>query len=327
MITTFLYDRATGNLERGLGPERFGEVLADPGKLLWVDLENPDETEYAILKDRFDFHPLLIRDCIDPQNFPKCDDMNSYIFLVLHSLYYYLDKREEEALSIREIDIFAGSNYLITVHAGHIKAVTANRKRLEHSDKIMRQGTGRLLYHLVDSIVDNYMAIIHTLTEKADVLEDNVLAGCKPDQSNRILSLRRNTMTMRKTLLPQTELIYNFSHGKINFVKPEELIYFRDIYDHMTRIADLVDHLREMSHSLLEAYHSSLSFKLNDVMRILTVIATIMMPMTLISGIGGMNVLFPLHLRETMLGFWIFIFLMALSVSVLLYWFKKIKLL
>ncbi len=327
MITTFLYERGTGELRRDINPAQIRQVLADPEKLLWLDLENPDEAEYALLKTQFDFHSLLVRDCINPQNYPKCDDMGAYIFLVLHSIYYYLEKADEEALSIREIDIFAGSNYVVTVHAGHIKSVTTNRRLLETSGKIMAKGSGRLLYHLIDAMVDNYITIIHNLSEKAEALEDAVLAGDKPDLVNHILCLRRNVMTMRKVLLPQTELIYRFAHGKIPFVRPEEIIYFRDIHDHLIRISDLVENLRDMGKSLLDVYHSSLSFKLNDVMKILTVIATIMMPLTLISGIGGMNVLFPFDLRESMLGFWILIAVMVLSGSALLYWFRKIKLL
>ncbi len=322
-----VYDRPTGRLERDLDPSRIRETLADPGKLLWLDLENPGGKEYRLLESQFDFHPLLIRDCVKPQNYPKCDDMGSYIFLVLHSVYYYLEKEDEEALSIREIDIFAGANYVVTVHAGHIKAVTANRRLLEQSPKIMAEGAGRLLYHLIDAMVDNYIAIIHSLSERSEVLEYAALAGDQPGLVNRILSLRRNVMTMRRVLLPQTELIYRFAHGKIASVQDKEIIYFRDIHDHMIRISYLVENLRDMVKSLLEVYHSSISNNLNNVMKILTIIATIMMPMTLISGIGGMNVLFPFDLRETMVGFWIFIGIMVSCTSLLLYWFRKIKLL
>lgn len=326
MISTFVYDCGTGRLEREIDHSLIRETLADPGKLLWLDLESPGEEEYELLRSQFDFHPLLIRDCIHPQNHPKCDDMDSYIFLVLHSVYYYQEKEDEEALDIREIDIFAGPNYVVTIHPGHIKAVTSNRRLLENSEKIMTEGAGRLLYHLIDAMVDNYIDIINSLSEKAETLEDAALAGEQPDLVNRILCLRKNVMMMRKVLLPQTELIYRFAHGKIASVRPEEIIYFRDIHDHLIRVSDLVENLRDMSKSLLDVYHSSLSFKLNNVMKILTVIATFMMPMTLISGIGGMNVLFPLELRETLIGFWIFIALMIICTGLLLFWFRKMKL-
>lgn len=326
-VRTIVFDSRTGRLERDLDPSRIQETLADPEKLLWLDLENPGEEEYGLLRSQFDFHPLLIGDCINPQHYPKCDDMGSYIFLVLHSIYYYLEKEDEEALSIREIDIFAGANYVVTIHAGHIKAVTKNRQLLEKSDRVMAEGAGRLLYHLIDAMVDNYIVIINSLSEKSEDLEEAALSGTRPGLVNRILSLRRNVMTMRKILLPQTELIYRFAHGKIASVRPEEVIYFRDIHDHLIRVSDLVETLRDMVRSLLEVYHSSISNNLNNVMKILTIIATIMMPMTLISGIGGMNVLFPFDLRETMVGFWIFIGLMVACTSLLLYWFRKIRLL
>ncbi len=326
-VTVFVYDRGTGRLERDPDPSRIGEILADPDRLLWLDLENPGEEEYGLLRSQFSFHPLLIGDCINPQHYPKCDDMDSYIFLVLHSVYYYLEKEDEEALSVREIDIFAGSNYIVTVHGGHIRAVTSNRRLLESSERIMTEGAGRLLYHLIDAMVDNYIDIIHNLSEKSEELENAVLAGGRPALVKRIISLRRNVMTMRRVLLPQTELIYRFAHGKIVSVHPKEVIYFRDIHDHLTRVSYLVENLRDMVKSLLDVYHSSLSNNLNNTMKILTIIATIMMPMTLISGIGGMNVLFPFGMRETMAGFWVLIGIMLVCVSLLLYWFRKIRLL
>lgn len=327
MITSFLYDQKTEQITEGLMPKEINVALADPDKLLWLDMEDPTKEDYGILKDQFRFHPLLIRDCVNPQYIPKCDEMEDYIFLVLHSAYYYTDKKEEEALSVREIDFFVGTNYVVTVHNGHIKAATVNRDLCRKSCKIMTKGSGRLLYHILDTMVDNYIAIINKVTDRMNSLEDAIIASSRPEMLTKILSMKRNIMTMRKVLLPQSELIYQFCHGKISYVRGEQVMYFKDIYDHMLRITAMVESLREMGQSLLEAYHSTISFKLNDVMKVLTVIATIMMPMTLISGIGGMNVLFPFDLRESMTGFWILLAVMIISAIGLIIWFKKVKLL
>ena len=327
MITCFICDPKSEQIpEEGTG-ETIQAALTDPDKLLWLDLEDPTEEDYEILKERFRFHPLLIQDCINPQYIPKCDEMDDYIFLVLHSVYYYIDKKEEDALSVREIDIFVGKNYLVTIHSGHIKSVTVNRDICRRSCKLMTQGAGRLLYHILDTMVDNYIAIINKVTDRMDSFEDAIIASTRPEMLTKILAMKRNIMTMRKVLLPQSELIYQFCHGKFSYVRGEQVMYFKDIYDHMVRITSMVENLREMGQSLLEAYHSTISFKLNDVMKILTVIATIMMPMTLISGIGGMNVLFPFALRETMIGFWILLAVMLIGAGGLIFWFKKIKLL
>ncbi len=327
MITSFLYDPKTDQVREGIQRDEIRSILEDPDKLLWLDMEDPSEEDYEILRDPFHFHPLLIRDCMNPQFIPKCDEMDEYIFLVLHSVYYYIDKEEEEALSIREIDFFMGKNYLLTIHNGHIKGATVNRDCCRRSCKIMSEGSGRLLYHILDTMVDNYIAIINKVTDRIDSMEDAILASIQPEMLNNILAMKRNVMTLRKVLLPQSELIYQFCHGKISYVRGEQVMYFKDIYDHMVRITTMVENLREMGQSLLEAYHSTISFKLNDVMKVLTVIATIMMPMTLISGIGGMNVLFPFALRETMTGFWILVLVMLAAAGGLLLWFRKIKLL
>ena len=327
MITSFLYDQKTEQMTEGLIPKEINAALADPDKLLWLDMEDPTEEDYEILKDQFRFHPLLIRDCINPQYIPKCDEMEDYIFLVLHSVYYYIDKKEEEALSVREIDIFMGKNYLVTVHNGHIKTVTVNRDLCRRSCKLMDKGSGRLLYHILDTMADNYIAIINRVTDRMNSLEDAIIGRSRPEMLARILSMKQNIMTIRKVLLPQSELIYQFCQGKISYVREDQVMYFKDIYDHMLRITNMVDNLREMGQSLLEAYHSAIAFKLNDVMKILTVIATIMMPMTIISGIGGMNVLFPFAMRETIAGFWILLAAMIAAAIGLIIWFKKGKVL
>ncbi|MFH1038718.1 MAG: magnesium/cobalt transporter CorA [PVC group bacterium] len=326
MITIFLYDQKTDQIREDVDREEIQSVLEDPDKLLWLDMEDPALEDYDILRDQFRFHPLLIRDCINPQYIPKCDEMDDYIFLVLHSVYYYREKEEEEALSIREIDFFVGKNFLVTVHNGHIKAATVNRDLCRKSCKIMAEGSGRLLYHILDTMADNYIAIINKVTDRMDSLEDAIIASIRPEMLTGILEMKRNIMTMRKVLLPQSELIYQFCHGKFSYVRGEQIMYFKDIYDHMVRITSMVENLREMGQSLLEAYHSTISFKLNDVMKVLTVIATIMMPMTLISGIGGMNVLFPFALRESLTGFWILVAFMLAAAVGLLIWFKKIRL-
>ena len=327
MRTTFLYDPATGQVKEGLTMAEIEAALKDPQKLLWIDMEDPAAEDYSLLDEPFHFHPLLIADCITPQNLPKCDDMEDYIFIVLHSVYYYVTKREEQALDIREIDIFAGPNYVLTVHQGHIKTVTVNREVCRKSAKIMNHGASTLLYRLLDTMVNNYMDIINTLTDRMDTLEDEILAGGRPVMLPRILSMKKNVMTMRKVLIPQTELFYQLCQGTISFITGDAVMYFKDIYNHFSRVSDLVGNLREMGQSLLEAHHSSQTSRLNTVMKILTVIMTIMMPMTLIAGIGGMNVKFPLSLRETIEGFWILMGTMLAGGVMLVIWFRKIKLL
>jgi magnesium transporter len=327
MRTSFLYDPATERVQENLTLAEIEAALKDPKKLLWIDMEDPAAEDYSLLDDPFRFHPLLIADCITPQNSPKVDDMEDYIFLVLHSVYYYVTKREEQALDIREIDIFAGPNYILTIHQGHIKTVTVNREICRKSSKLLNHGASTLLYRLLDTMVNNYIEIINTLTDRMDTLEDEILAGRRPVMLPRILSMKKNVMTMRKVLLPQTELFYQICQGKISFISGDAIMYFKDIYDHFTRVSELVGNLREMGESLLEAHHSSQTSRLNSVMKVLTLIMTIMMPMTLIAGIGGMNVQFPLSLRETIEGFWILMGVMMAGGILLLLWFRKIKLL
>lgn len=288
MITSFIRFE-DGTFKLGIDRSEIKRVLANKENLLWLDLEDPTEEEIDILRNEFDFHPLLIEDCIDSHSYPKIDDFEDYLFMVIHSCYYYKDKREEDALNIRELDIFIGPNYLITYHNGHIRAVSSNRKRCEKSCQIMKESADFLLYKILDQLIDNYFPILEEHGERLNSIEDDILARPRPELLGEMFSMKRNIMTLRKVIGPQRELISRFSRGEFGVVGPENRLYFKDVYDHIIRVYDMIETARELIVTDMEAYLSSVSYKLNEIMKTLTIIATIFIPLTFITGLYGMN--------------------------------------
>jgi magnesium transporter len=324
MISAWAY-MADGAFLQRPSHTRFKDILADVKNLLWVDFEDPTENETALLRDVFDFHPLLVEDCEDSHSQPKIDQFEDYFFLVIHSCFYYKDKAEQEALSIRELDIFVGKNYVITFHKGQVRSVSTNRKRCEQNSYTMSRGVDFLLYNILDVLVDNYFPILDTISERLDRVEEEILSNPRPELQAKIFALKRSIVTVRKFIGPQRELMGRFLRTDFPFIRQKHRLYFKDIYDHIIRIYDMTESARELISADMEAYLSAISFKLNDIMKTLTIIATLVLPLTLITGFYGMNIQIP-EFRWGIKGY-LFVcgIMMGAAVGMLVY-FKKRKL-
>ena len=301
----------------------FCTILSNAKNLLWVDMEDPTEEEMNILRKDFQFHPLLIDDCIASHSQPKVDEFEDYFFLVIHSCFFYTEKETEDALNIRELDIFIGRNFVITFHQGHIRSVSTNRKRCEHGCQIMMKGTGFLLYYILDSLIDNYFPIMDTLSERLVKLEEEILTDPRPQLQAKMFSLRRNMVTLRKVVGPQREIIARFMRPGSPFISEEARPYFKDIYDHIFRIYDITEMSRELIAQDMESYISSINWRLNEIMKTLTIIATFLIPIGTIASFYGMNVEIP----EFKWGIWGYLmawfWIIVVSIGIFVYFKKK----
>jgi magnesium transporter len=301
------------------------ELFSDKGNLLWIDFEDPTEEEINILRNDFIFHPLLVDDCVASHSQPKLDEFEDYIFLVMHSCFFYEEKKLEEALNIRELDIFFGKNFVVTYHRGHIRSVSMNRRRCEQNPRSVSHGADFIFYSLLDSLVDNYFPIVDVMSERLEKIEEDILANPRPELLSRLFALKRSLVTLRKVAGPQRELIGRFSRPGYPFISGKHRPYFKDVYDHILRIYDISESSRELISADMEAYLSSISFKLNEIMKTLTIIATFVMPLTLITGFYGMNIEIP----EFGWGIWGYVSVWGImfltSIGMLIY-FRKRKL-
>lgn len=263
-------------------------ALADREGLVWVALEEPDEEEMTrVLINQFHFHPLAVEDCqSDGYQTPKLDDYGEYLFLIVQSVTPggFLDGD-----TTRELNIFLGDNYLVSSSLRKIPAVEKLRKRLERDERIYQNGSDFLCHALLDQVVDEFIPHIDQLEEEIDFLEEAVLSNPDPQTLQRILRLKRYSMNLRRVISPQREVVNRLCRDDFPMIDPHSRMYFRDVYDHLVRIFDMLDGIRDMTTSALEVYLNATSLRLNEVMKALTIVSTIFLPLSFVAGVYGMN--------------------------------------
>ncbi len=263
-------------------------ALADQEGLVWVDLVEADNEEITkVLVNQFHFHPLAIEDCqSDGYQTPKLDDYGEYLFLIVQSLTKNGVFEDEPT---RELNVFLGKNFVVTSSLKKITSVENFRKRLEKDERLYQFGSDFLFHALLDQIVDDFIPHLDQLEEEIDYLEEAVLSNPDPKTLERILRLKRYTMTLRRVIAPQREVVNRLCRDDFPMIDPHSRMYFRDIYDHLVRIYDLLDGIRDMTTSALEVYLNATSLRLNEVMKALTIVSTIFLPLSFVAGVYGMN--------------------------------------
>jgi magnesium transporter len=289
------------------------------GETLWVDLEAPTPEEGEILSRVFNFHPLAIEDCWhEPQN-AKVDDYGDYLFIVVHGVRY--DAATEDFIT-HELQVFLGPNYLVTFHSFHSRSVEAAQNYVRRSPHVMARGMDFMLHHILDRLIDNYFPKLEILEDKIEELEAAIFTEPRPELMSRIFELRRHVLHLKRVASQEREVFAAISRGAFPFVNERAQIYFKDIYDHVFRIVEIADNHRETMNIMLQAYLSTVSNKLNQTMRFLTLIATLMLPLTVITGVYGMN--FE-HMPELgwRYGYYLTLLGMALLAGGMLFYFRR----
>lgn len=263
-------------------------ALAEPNGLVWIDLVIDDPNDTHILDEVFQFHPLAVEDVRNDRLDPaKVDDHGSYIFIVVQALTGYQPDKE---ISVMEVDFFLGANYVVSCHRVQCEALNSIVLKTQRVEQLMQKSSAWLLHGLLDGIVDDFLPIVDELDETIDQLENDVLERPEPGVLQKILIAKRNSLRLRRATTPQRDIMNRLSRNEFPALIPEELsMYFRDIFDHLVRIEYLIEALRDLSDAALQTYLSVVSNRLNEVMRVLTAAATIFLPLTLISGVYGMN--------------------------------------
>ncbi len=269
---------------------QFDDILRQPQSLLWVDFENePDEMAESILTGIFRFHPLAVDDALQQTHSPKVDDWSDYLYIVLNSL--EMDKAR--AFHLRELDVFLGKNFVVTHHDHPLPCIEHTRQACLRDRRFISQGADHLLDKLLDDLVAGYMPIVSQLDEQIDEMEDKVLDNPKSSTLQEIFTLKRALQVLRRTLTPQREVLSKLARDDYAVIDPQDRIFFRDIYDHLVRMHDLNESMRDLVSSALDTYLSAVNNRMNDVMKTLTVITTLFMPISFLTGFFGMNFFEP----------------------------------
>lgn len=296
------------------------QALADPKALTWIDLVVNSEADARILSSVFDFHILTIEDVVSPIVDPaKIDDYERYLFIVVQAISEYVPDRE---LSVAEVQFYLGPNYVVSCRHGGVPSLDRFLERQERCQLLLEKSADWALHGLLDALVDDYLPIVDALDETIDQLETDVLGHAEERLLQQILVAKRNSLRLRRATTPQRDIMNRLSRNEFpGLIRPETAIYFRDVYDHLVRVEYLIEALRDLSDAALQTYLSVVSNRLNEVMKVLTAGGAIFFPLTLISGIYGMN--FTDNQLPSFDWEWGFLFVLgimgAISAALLLY--------
>jgi magnesium transporter len=326
MIKSLLYkpDMPVQMIE---GIADFDTLFADPEAVLWIDLVNPTDEESYILTHDFHFHPLAIEDVIEEEDAitelpsSKLDDYTNY----LYAEFSFAEKiTREDGIKLQEIHIFLTKNTVVTVRDEEHRILRFLQLRAQRDDRILSRGAEFLFHSLLDVMVDNYNAILEYFDREVDEIEKDVLE--EPDQATvkKVFTLRRDIYDLKRVALPQKEMLGRISRGNFPHISERARLYFRDIFDHLTRIIELSESHRDTLSSALEVYYSNVSTKTNQIIKILTIFTVILMPPTFLVGLWGMNFRFMPEL-EWKYGYALFWVIIVMITLIMIIFFRKKK--
>jgi magnesium transporter len=254
--------------------------------VIWADVADPTSRDFEELAEEFGFHHLSIEDCQNQHQRPKVEEYPGYYFIVLYEAEL---AGPNDRLELRELNIFLGKNYLVTVHSRPIRAIeTARRLWPEWLDRA-EEGSGLLAYLLIDAIVDDYLPLLDIISERMDALEDSIFGEFRAEAIEEIFGIKKKLLYLRRAVAPLRDVFNTLLRREQQVFSRASYIYFQDVFDHLIRVADTIDTLRDMLSSTMDAYLSVSGNRMNMIMKRLTSISTILMSVTLIAGIYGMN--------------------------------------
>ena len=257
---------------------------------VWIDIEGEDEPTVRGVLAPFAIHPLAIDDLVMDVNRPKVDDYGSYLYVAAHSARW-----DDDRPVLKELDFVLGEHYLVTFHDTSTRSVAAGHELVARRPDLLQKHPATIFYHLLDTLVTNYLPIADEIAGQLDALEEDVLddRGEPAQVQPRILRLKRGLSAMRRVVGPQRDLILALTRDEFRAIPAEARPYLRDVYDRLARVTDLLDSFRDETGSLLDLYVSIVSNRLNIIIKRLTVVATIGLPLTVITSYYGMNFALP----------------------------------
>jgi magnesium transporter len=292
----------------------------EPGAAVrfWVDITTPTEADGRLLEDVFGLHALSVEDALSEVQYPKVEFYDRYLYLILHGIDF---RAREGQFSTHDVDFFVGSNYLVTVHLGVSRSVKRVAELCERRH-LLAEGPVSVLHRIIDAMVDNYQPEVEALEARITSLEEQAFVGhekiVKP-----LLRLKRDLSSLRRIVIPQRDVVGRLARREFDAISDEMTYRFRDVYDHLVRIADEAVIFQDRVNGILEAHLSAVSNRLNEVMKVLTVMSTIFLPLTVLTGMWGMNIMLPHMPGGDGAQFWWLGAMMAAIVATMLAFFKR----
>ncbi len=299
-----------------------GFSFVNQNSITWIDISGLNNIQMIEqIGKKFNFHPLVLEDILSTNQRPKINDYEDYVFIVFRTFDYDGTKK---IINGNQISLIFGKNYLISFREVDGKLFEAVESRLRNNKvRIRKSGTDYLAYSLIDTVVDNYFNILEKIGEEIEDVEDKLIGNPQPENLHSIHRLRREMILLRKSVWPLREVINVMERGETALIKKSTGIFLRDLYEHTVQIIDTIESYRDMVSGMLDTYLSSVSNRMNEVMKVLTIIATIFIPITFVAGVFGMNFK---HMPELdwywayPIGFWA---VMIIITGLMIFYFKR----
>ena len=319
-----IYRRPDGTLEQDISPARIREILqtGEGAGELWVDIDSTNMHQLALLEKVFAFHPLSIEDTLSPGTRVKFEEYDRYVFVVMAVLRFDEGTPEPFDLATSNLYFFLGKNFLVTVHALPSKSCSAVRERLTRNPDLLARGAEMTMHNIIDQSVDAYFPLVEELNTLVDGLEVRLFERFDEKLIHEIFKAKRAAFSLRRHVGPLREVLNILTNRPCGYIRAETQLYYRDVYDHTIRIVESVDTTRDLLAGVLETYLSQTSNRMNKVMKQLSIVSTIALPLIVVGGIYGMNFEF-IPLTKHPLGFYWALGGMAAIAAVMLWWLKK----
>jgi len=321
VITSLLRD-PSGAITKTDGP---AAIPSQEGAIVWIDIQDPTPDEQKALRTQYGFNEFSVDYALAPRRHPKLEGYPDHLFVALQAVTLEL---QEHTFATHQISCFLGPNFLVTVHTDPVASVATVRDEVLASGK-MRDSADLVMHAVLDQLIDNYTPIIELLEHHINNAEQVLLTTVSRRAVAMIFELKRDVMRLRRVAALQREVMHRLSRDPIDVIPPEHQVFFRDLYDSVFHVYDLSNWHREMITGLLEVHLTSISNRTNEVMRILTIIAVVGVPLTLLAGIFGTNFSYVPFMRSgdflPRYGFWLMLGLMAATTIATLTWFKVKK--
>ncbi len=292
-MQVFVYRKGADKVEEGFTREELPDLLADPTNVVWVDLQGETEEKIEEAKDIllniFNFHKLTVEDCIETRNQPKVEAFEKYFYFIVHGI--RPGETNSANFTTKELDGYLGENFVVTFHIEKFRSIKVVKEQVRSSTFVCQRGAAYLLHHILDELVDLYMPIVDDFDRAINSLEERVFDMKRSTNAilGEIMVLRRSVARLRRISARQLEVLYRISHGEFPQIPSQVLPFYRDVHDHLVRITDLAENYRDLISGLFEIHFSVVANRANDVMKTLAVVSAIILPLSLIAGIYGMN--------------------------------------
>jgi len=312
LISYYIHrDRETRQVE-SLDP---AWLAPNSGVVVWADVREPTQDDATVLRSIFKFHPLAIEDALTSVHLPKIETYENVLYVVLHGIDYHI---EEHAFETLDVDFFLGKTFLVTVHDGRRRSISEVAAACQRNDAILGEGPVALMHRIVDNMVDHYGPEVDEVEEWLDEIEARVLKSDRKELTSEILAVKRDISAMRRVVVPQRDVVGRLSRREFEIINQEMAYRFRDVYDHLVRLADEGIIFQDRVTGILDAHLASVSNHLALVSKVLAALAVIFGPLTIITGLFGMNVKLPHFPGGEDAQFW-WVFLGMLAITAVLY--------